>query len=328
MKRTRRAAVPERVPGRGFVQAAPVAGQLVIRHVQRQKAEHVDRAQQEGEVHARRLLVAAQRLGDERARVAEARPRFVDGERDVEQRRQREPEREPAPVPAADGPVGERHQRQPDHRRRLCRCGSIRQATGSTAAQADSGRSRSLTTASSASTSNTRNAFGFQTRSANSALHGEHASSAAAKAAAASPNGRRSAYQNIQTDAAPISSKNTLPASGARVKSCGKAASQYENGPGSWAVPLVITGPSIGKRTPCAMSMRDRVVARLVAGEAGGLHQRQAQRGRRDEDRRPDPEGTASPERHRAADACNTGRSGNVARTDNAPETRYDDQEW
>ena len=110
-------------------------------------------------------------------------------------------------------------------------------------------------TASSAKPSKQRKAFGFQTRSPNSALHGENASSAAANVAAASPNGRRNPYQNIHTDAAPSSSKNTLPASGARVKSWGKAASQYENGPGSFAAPLVITGPSSGKRTPCATSM-------------------------------------------------------------------------
>ena len=77
-----------------------------------------------------------------------------------------------------------------------------------------------------ANVSKTRNAFGFQTRSANSAAQGENAMSTAANAAAASPNGRRSPYQNIQTIAAPMSSKNSVLASGARVKSCGKATNQ------------------------------------------------------------------------------------------------------
>jgi len=49
----------------------------------------------------------------------------------------------------------------------------------------------------------------------------------------------------------------------------------------------------------------DRVVERLVAREAGGLDQRQAQRGRGDEDRRPDPDASTAP-RVAHIDACNT----------------------
>ena len=137
----------------------------------------------------------------------------------------------------------------------MCRCGSTRQATGSTAAHADPGRSRSFTAASSASVAKARNEFGFQTRSPNSALHGENASSTAANAAAASPNGRRSANQNIQTDAAPSSSKNTLPASGARVKQLREGGEPVRKRAGKLSRAAGDHGPSIGKRAPCAMSM-------------------------------------------------------------------------
>jgi hypothetical protein len=52
----------------------------------------------------------------------------------------------------------------------------------------------------------------------------------------------------------------------------------------------------------------DLVVARLVAGEARGLHQREPKRGRSDEDRRPDPDASASAETGNRVhvDACNT----------------------
>ena len=69
VKRARRAAVPQRLPGGRLVEAAPVAGQLVVRHVQRQEPEAVDRAQQEREASSRWSSCAPPTVSAMNARV-------------------------------------------------------------------------------------------------------------------------------------------------------------------------------------------------------------------------------------------------------------------